>query len=147
MSSRTVVVWWQKFMQAFTCLVCVAVIFLYVTRLEGSEFSGGRITGPLLAVSAWGIVLLAAGFVLTFFLPQIGAMVILISGLMSLPLFLYFLAPGPFRWVFRGGYSVPATGLFVWDNQSGAGAATLLLAMLFACRTLMIFRRRVSCAD
>ena len=100
-------------MQAFTCLVCVAVIFLYVTRLEGSEFSAGRITEPLLAVTAWGITLLATGFVLTFFRPQIGAIVILISGLMSLPLYLYFLAPGPFRWVFRGEYSVPAMGLFV----------------------------------
>jgi hypothetical protein len=133
----------QKFLQAGAGLVYAVVTWRYGAPLWDSEFAGGWLTGKLLGLEAVGMLLLAVSVLLTVLLPRICAVGILISGLISLPLYLFFLAPGPFRWVFRGDHSVPALGIFVWDNWSGAALVTALLSMFVAVQTLGLFGREV----
>jgi hypothetical protein len=61
--------------------------------------------------------------------------------LLCLPLYLYFTAPGPFRWVFHGQYSVPAPANFVWNSWTVAGILSLCAATYICIRNLSAFRR------
>jgi hypothetical protein len=49
------------------------LVFNYGARLEGTEFSGGRVTGPLLEMSEFGALLLIVAAALTFFYVRIAA--------------------------------------------------------------------------
>jgi hypothetical protein len=107
----------QKLWQFATCLLCIILLWGYGSGLAGAEFSEGRVTGPLLHMNDVGTLLFVAGLVLTFFYRRIAAAVVLAAALLCLPLYLYFTAPVPFRWVFRGEYSVPAPASFVWTKE------------------------------
>jgi hypothetical protein len=54
----------------------------------------------------------------------------------SLPLYLFFLAPGFFRGVFGGEWSVPPIGLFAWNAEAAAATAVLIVAVYAGVRTL-----------
>src|SRR6266487_3707459 len=90
--------------QAAACLICAIPAWRYSIVLEGTEFSGGTVGGPLTSIEAAGAYLLVLGLVLTFLYRRIAAVVTVVACALCLPICLDFVAPGPFRWVFRGKY-------------------------------------------
>lgn len=126
----------EKIGQFLAYLLCMTLVWRYGSALEGTEFSGGRLTGPLLDMKDIGTLLLILAVILTFFYRRIGAAIALLGSLLCLPLYLYFLAPYPFRWVFRGDYSVAAPSNFVWSNWGIAGVFALALTAGFSVRSL-----------
>ena len=83
----------QQFGLALSCLVCVIVALRNTNGLEGTEFSGGWLTGPLLSMTDIGIVLFVLALIVTFLYPRIAGAIGLASSLLCLPLYLYFIAP------------------------------------------------------
>jgi hypothetical protein len=124
---------------AVTCLACASLAW-YGTDLGPSEFSGGSITGPILDLFEAGTLLFPCALVLAFFYPRIAAAITLAACLSCLPLYLYFAAPGPFRWIFRGEYSVPAPSSFVWNGRTMAGILSIFAAAYVCIRTFSVFR-------
>ena len=118
----------QQLRQAASCLLCVVVAQRNSLGLEGTEFSGGRVTGPLLDLRDIGSYLFVLALFLTFMYPRVAAAIAAVSALLCLPLYLYFTAPGPFRRVFKGEYSVPLQTNFVWDKWAILGMLTLAVA-------------------
>ena len=119
----------QKLWQAASCLLCVVVAQRNSLGLEGTEFSGGHVTGPLLDLLDIGSLLFVLALFLTFVYPRVAAAIAAVATLLCLPLYLYFTAPGPFRWVFKGEYSVPLQQAnFVWDKWAILGMLTLAVA-------------------
>lgn len=116
-------------MQAASCLACVVVALRNSFGVGGTEFSGGRLTGPILDSLDIGSLLFVLALVLTFVRPRIGAVLAIVASLLCLPLYLYFTAPGPFRRVFGGEYSVPLQGNFVWDRSAILGVLTVAVAL------------------
>ena len=94
----------QKLLQTASCLVCVVVAQRNSFGFGGTEFSGGRLTGPILNALDIGSLLFVLALVLTFVRPRIAAVLAIVASLLCLPLYLYFTAPGPFRRVFGGEY-------------------------------------------
>jgi hypothetical protein len=126
----------QKVWQAVGCLLCAVVAWRFGSNLEGTEFSGGRITGPLLFMQNAGALLFFLALFLTFFFKRIAAAIQLLACILCLPLYLCFTAPGPFRWIFRGEWKTPLSGSFVWDWWSIGGIVTLTLAASVCLRSL-----------
>jgi len=126
----------DKLSLAVMCLMCVMLTWRFGSGLEGTEFSGGHVTGPLLDMYDLGIILFALGCMLTFFCTRIAGVITLSACLFCLPLFLYFTAPGPFRWIMRGKYSVPETANFVWSTLGIVGLSSLMITGLIAARAL-----------
>jgi len=126
----------QQLWQAISCLLCIAVAWVRLDDLGASEFSGGWLTGPLFTMAEDGSVLFILAIVLTFFYRRIAAVIALMASLLCLPLYLYFVAPGPFRWVFKGEYFAPLRANFLWNNWAVAGIASLLFAIFFCQRSL-----------
>ena len=84
-----------KLAQAAACLVCAVVVWRYGSDLEGTEFSGGWLTGPLLDMKDVGTLLFVLALLLTFVYRRIAAATTLVASLLCLPLYLYFTTPGP----------------------------------------------------
>ncbi len=122
--------------QAAACSACALVALIRVDEIGASEFRGGSATGPIFFMFNIGILLFVAALIVTFFYPRVGATISVSASLSCLPLYFCWLAPGPFRWVFRGEYDAPLTASFVWDNWAGAGALTLALAVAICISNL-----------
>ena len=122
--------------RAGSCLLCIALAWRNSLAVEGTEFSGGRITGPILMLQNIGTLLFVVALVLTFFSSRIAAATAVIASLLCLPLYLYFTAPGPFRWAFRGEYSVPLRSNFVWDLWAVLAMIMLAFAIYTYTRTI-----------
>src|SRR5215470_2077625 len=104
---------------AGSCFACIVLNWISGgPGLEGSEFSGGRITGPILNLSDAGLLVFIAALVLSFFYPRIAGLIAVLASVLCLPFYLYLIVPGLFRDVFKGEYSVPLTSRFVWDKSS-----------------------------
>src|ERR1700730_7122881 len=103
----------EKLGQAAICLLCIILVWNYRSDLEGTEFSGGWLTGPLLDMKYVGSFMFILALLLTLPYRRIAAAIATVASLLCLPLYLYFTAPGPFLWAFRGEYSVPASTTFV----------------------------------
>jgi hypothetical protein len=84
-----------------------------------------------------GSLLFVLALLLTFFYRRIAAATTLIACLLCLPLYLYFTAPGPFRWVFRGEYSVPLQASFVSNKWAITGIVALAIAAYVGVRSLL----------
>lgn len=130
----------QQLSLAASCLMCVILALRNTKGLEGTEFSGGWLTGPLLSMIGVGTVLFAIAFIAAFFFPRIAAGVGLLSSLLCLPLYLYLLAPVHFSQIFGSGHQFkvqPGTdpGLDAW------ALAGLLTLMLTGYLCLLGFRR------
>ena len=108
----------RELLQAASCLVCVVLAQRNSFWLGGTEFSGGRLTGPILDSLEIGSLLFVLALVFTFVRPRVAAVLAIFASLLCLPLYLYFTAPGPFRRVFGGKYSVPLQANFVWDRSA-----------------------------
>lgn len=88
-----------------------------------------------------GTLLFPCALLLTFFYPRIAAAIALAACLSCLPLYLYFAAPGPFRWIFRDEYSVPAPSNFVGNGWTMTGILSIFAAVYVCIRTFSAFRR------
>jgi hypothetical protein len=132
-----------RILQSAACLLCAILVWRYVAPLEGTEFSGGRITGPLLHMANFSVLLFFLGLFLGLLKNRFTAAVTLAATLFALPVFLYFVCPGPFRHIFKGNYSVPAPSSFVWDTPSVVGMVALTLAITVSLQDLIAFRARV----
>ena len=128
----------QTMLQALSCFLSLAFVFRSTTGLNGSEFSAGKITGPLLNATEIGILLFLLAFCLTFFYRRAAGAIGMAAALLCLPLHLYFVAPGPFRWRFPSKYSVPVAHSFVWASEPVFGIVILLVTVFVSLRN---FRR------
>lgn len=124
--------------QAAVNLICAVLIWRYTFPLDGTEFSGGRVTGPLLDMSGISIVLFLIGLTLSFVSSRLPAAITLVASVLALPIYIYFALPGPFRRVFKGLYSVPLTANIVLNRDSIVGLITLMLAVAFSIYRLSI---------
>jgi hypothetical protein len=122
--------------QAFICFVGVFVALQNTRGLEGTEFSGGWLTGPLLSMADIGIVLFLLALVVTFMFPRVAAAIGLASSLLCLPLYLYSIAPVPFSQIFGSGheFKVQPSGGFHWDRWALAGVLTLAVTTYVCLR-------------
>jgi hypothetical protein len=64
---------------AAACVTCATLVWSYAFGLEGTEFSGGRTTGPLLYLSDLGLILFAAALVLTLFYLRVAALMAVVA--------------------------------------------------------------------
>jgi hypothetical protein len=63
---------WQAF-QAISFLLCLCLALQVTSGLDGTEFSGGSLTGPLLSMADIGTLLFILALVLTFLFPRVAA--------------------------------------------------------------------------
>lgn len=98
-------------------------------------FSAGRVrifwgwlTGPILNLSDCGGYLFLLSALLAFFLLRVSSTMTLTAALLCMPLYLYFIAPGIFRKLFPGEYSIPITSAFTWSFPALAGLGSLAVA-------------------
>lgn len=121
---------------AVSCLTCVILALRNTNGLEGTEFSGGWLTGPLLSMTDIGTVLFVLALSVTFLSPRVAGVIGLASSLLCLPLYLYFIAPVPFNQIFGLGYEFkvqPTRGIH-WDGWALAGVLTLAVTAYFCLR-------------
>ena len=133
----------QQVWPAASCLICLLLALRNEKGLEGTEFSGGWLTGPLLYMTEVGVVLFALALIVTFLFSRIAAGIALVSSALCLPLYLYFLAPIHFSQIFGGENQFkvrPATGFHV-DVWVVAG---LLMVAVTGYLCLCSFRRNRS---
>jgi hypothetical protein len=100
--------------------------------LSGSEFAGGWVTGRLHDANFLGFFVFVAALLLVFLYPRVAALVALAASLLSFPLYLYFVAPGFFRWIFKGLWKVPLRAYFVADEWALENILALLLTAAFS---------------
>lgn len=125
----------QKLFQAASYLP-----FLFFARyglgLEGTEFSGGKLTGPLLQMNDAGTLLFIVTLFVVWFAPRIAGIVSTLAALLCLPLFLYFTIPGVFYRLFsRFEFSVPLRAYVVWDTWAILGILFVTLAIFINLRS------------
>jgi len=133
---------WTKrnLFQALCALMAAMFIGKFFIRLDGTEFSGGQITGPLLTLCLIGGCSMIAGAVLTFFYRRSSVGIITAAGVLSMLPCLYFMTPRLFRFVFRGEYAVSDPRMFSWDGPSVVVIVTVSLAIYFSL--LNFFKRQ-----
>jgi hypothetical protein len=115
----------QKLLQAAGCLLCAVTAFLTSSDV-GSEFSAGRVTGPVLSLAVSGAILLVLALAFTFIWLRVAAVGSLVAAAFCLPLYFYLTLPGLFQRMVPGNYKVPyRVGAFAWDGSSIAGIERL----------------------
>jgi hypothetical protein len=118
----------EQAFQAGSLLLCVFLALQITGGLDGTEFSGGWVTGPLLSMADSGTLLFVLAVVLTFLFPRVAAAIGLAATLLCLPLYCFFIAPVPFAQVFARGHEFkvqPAPGfhLHMWPVTALLGVA------------------------
>jgi hypothetical protein len=133
----------QQLLQVFGELLCAAVAGRFTLDLEGTEFSGGRITGPLLHMQDFGILLFLLAALLTFPFRRVASAIAFLACLLCVPLYLSFTAPGPFRWLVRGEWKTPLSSNFVWEWWSVGAIAAVIFAVFTSLRSFKDSRARL----
>jgi hypothetical protein len=132
----------EQAFQAGSFLLC-AFLALQITRgLDGTEFSGGWLTGPLLSMADIGTLFVLA-LVLTFSFPRVAAAIGLASSSLCFPLYCFFIAPVLFAQIFAGGHEFkvqPAPG-FHWDTWPATALVGVAVAIYACIRCLSPSRR------
>jgi MFS-type transporter involved in bile tolerance (Atg22 family) len=124
--------------QAISCILCFLLAVRITDGLDGTEFSGGWLTGPLLSMADMGILLFVFAFVATFVFPRVAAVLGLASSLLCLPLYLFFIAPVPFNRVFGFGHQFkvqPTPGIH-WEKWTVTGLLALVLTCFLCARRI-----------
>ena len=83
-------------------------------------------------------------FVLTFVFPRVAAAIGLASSVLCLPLYLFFIAPGPFAQVLARGYEFkdqPTPG-FHWHMWPVSGLLALVVTLYFCIRRVAATSRK-----
>jgi hypothetical protein len=124
-----------KVVHAIACLVCLAVLWAQMNDFGASEFIGGWLTGALFYMAELGSLLFLVTIMQTFFLRRTAAAIAVAATLLCLPFYLYILMPGPFRWIFKGEYSVPLSRPVHWDTWAFIGVLSLLLVAMLSLRS------------
>ena len=132
----------QKFWLAMSCLLGIFLLRHELNELDGSEFIGGRITGPLFTLAESGALFLTLGLVLIFFRRRLASGVIGLASLLCWPLYAYLTFPGIYRHVFKGEYSVPLQSNANWDWWSITEMLALLLQAYFCLNVFLKSRRQ-----
>jgi hypothetical protein len=146
----------KELLQAVSFVLCSAMAWTQADRVDGSEFIVGRVTGPIFTLFESGLLIFVLATVVTFIYRlyighisyisaiyrRAAAVMGIAACLLCFPLYLYFTAPGPFRFVFRGTYSVPLQSNFVWDKEMVGGMLTLVVAVLVSLRNFPAARRQ-----
>jgi hypothetical protein len=128
----------SKLSQAMICFLCAILTWRFEFPLEGSEFRGGTVTGPILNMSNVGVLLFMVALPMAFVSPRrIAGVVMLLASLLCLPIYLYFTFPGIFRSIFQGQYSIPLQADVVLEEWSVIGFAALVIAASFGFRCLL----------
>jgi hypothetical protein len=125
----------QRVLLAIGCLAATAVLWFHLDDLGGSDFIGGRVTGPIFQMADVGSLLLIIAMLLPFIIPRIAATICLAAATLCLPIYLYFLMPGPYRWIFRGEYHTPIYAPLRWNNWAVLGVVSLVLVAILSART------------
>src|SRR6202049_3847259 len=125
----------EELWQAIACLGCTVVLWVHLDDFGASEFRGGRLTGPLFEMADLGSLLFLLALLLTFFLRRTASAIAIASTLLCFPFYLYVLMPGPYRWIFKGEYSVPLNHPFHWDNWAVVGVVSVLLVATLSLRS------------
>jgi hypothetical protein len=131
----------RKLAHASTLLLASWLTLRNTSVVEGTEFSGGRLTGPILTMCEIAILVFVVGIVLAYRFRRIASTISLLASLLCLPFLLYFIAPGPFRAVFRGEYSVPLQSNFVWSRWSLETAIAILIVVTISIWNLFSLHR------
>lgn len=82
-----------------------------------------------------GLLLFGLSLLLVFWSPRGSAAIAIVASLLVSPLFLYFVAPGPFHRVFKGEWLVPLTSSFVWNTWAVVGIFTVVAALFVSVRS------------
>ena len=134
----------QQVYQAGSYLICVFLALQITSGLEGTEFSGGWLTGPLLSMEDTGTALFIVSFVLTFVFPRVAAAIGLASSVLCLPLYLFLIAPVLFAQVFARGHEFkdqPAPGVH-WHMWPVTGLLVLAVTLYFCIRRVAATSRK-----
>lgn len=121
---------------AALCVLGTVVTWRFSDYLGPTEFSGGTVTGPLWRFQDLAGDLFPLAAIAAFFYRRVAAVMAFVACVLALPLYVYFIAPGPFRMLFPGEYSVPLTRSYVWDPWSLAGLSVIALATSMSVRAL-----------
>ena len=120
--------------QAIACLICTAVLWAQLDFSGASEFSGGRVTGPVFSMANLGGSFFLLAMLIAFVFRRTAATITLMAALLCLPFYLYILMPGPYRRIFKGEYSAPLQQHFQWDNWAVVGLLSLFVAVFLSLR-------------
>jgi hypothetical protein len=90
----------------------------------------------VLTIHSGGLDLFILAFVLAFLFRRIAAGIAIVASLISLPLYLFLVAPGLSRRLLGGNYSVLIPANFVWDRYAVLGILTIALAVYVCIRSL-----------
>jgi hypothetical protein len=82
-----------------------------------------------------GFLLFLLALLLTFFFRRTAAAIALSAALICLPLYLYELVPGAYRWIFKGEYSVPLYRPFQWDSWAIVGVFSIAFVATLSIRS------------
>jgi len=126
-----------KLPQVASCLLCAILTWTYADPFDGTEFVGGSVTGPVFELFNGGILLFVLSLPIVFACQRIGGAVTVLASIFCLPLYLYVLAPGPFRWIFSGQYKTHVQANFVWERWSIIGILALATAAALGFRNLI----------
>lgn len=124
--------------QAGSFLLCVSLAWHVTSGYEGTEFSGGWLTGRLLSMEVIGTALFIVAVVLTFVFPRVAAAIGLTASALCFPLYFFFIAPVPFAQVFARGHEFkvqPVPG-FHWIIWPVVGLFGLAVTLYFCIRCL-----------
>jgi hypothetical protein len=126
--------------------LCAIGGWIFAGVFEGSEFGGGSVTRPLLNTYELSLLLFAIAAVLTFSRRRLAAAIGTLASVLALPLYAYVTAPGPFRALIGGVYSVPYRSRFEWNALAVAGLAVTAMG-LYICLRVLIARDGLGVAD
>jgi hypothetical protein len=134
----------QQVCQAGSFLLCGFLALQITSGLEGTEFSGGWLTGPLLSMEDIGAAFFIVAVVLTFVFPRVAAAIGLASSVLCLPLYVFFIAPVPFAQIFARGHEFkvqPAPG-FHWHMWPVTGLLALAVTLYVCIRRVVATSRK-----
>ncbi len=130
--------------QAGSFLLCASLAWQITSGYEGTEFSSGWLTGPLLSMEDIGAALFIVASALTFVFPRVAAAIGLAASGLCFPLYSFFIASVPFAQVFARGHEFkvqPVPGVH-WDSGPVVGLFALAVTLYFCIRCLSTTGRK-----
>jgi hypothetical protein len=133
---------------AIMLLLSLATVWRVTYGVDGTEFSGGWLTGRLLDGAYISVIAYVIALLTLLWLPRLSALLSLIASVCCLPLLLYFFAPGFFRKMTKlafpnSEWSSPLSQSVVW-RPSTILPLVATLAMLAIALLLFRFERMES---
>lgn len=121
----------QSAFLATAYVLCALAAWNSSEDLIGTEFSGGRVTGPMLDGSLIAALAFVLAVITTFISRRIASMLALLAIAISLPLYLFRVFPRIFVQVVGGEWANPPTEVFVWHPWPVTGllASTLVASV------------------